>query len=308
MVFKTENRERFLLETARQMREGLIAVDTAARVIYANPAALKMAGRAGEDVDGQDVQSVFPFISSEELRPLFPAIFPRGEEPAHFHDVVLHNKERGHIIADGCVARVSGESGGGQAGVPVGYVILARDTSDSKQLSALINHRDNCDAVTGLYNSDVFIARLEEVLEKNKDSVIPRALLYIDVDFFQSVDNTGGVGASAVLLRQAAALIRKNTGGQDFPGHLKKDDFAVILSDCSHKNANAVARRLMEAFRRHCFQHDGKRWAITISIGGLALNAKAGTAQEALDLAYSACREAYKKGGNRIAFVSAGKK
>ncbi|MDR2490860.1 MAG: diguanylate cyclase [Spirochaetaceae bacterium] len=300
MEFSAPNKEYLFAQILNRLSEGIITIDNELHVTYANPSAITMAGMTESAVLGKPAQSVFQLINSQSLGQIIPGALPNGEDWVCFGDVVLRNVQHGQVIVDCFVRRITGADN-----APLGYLLLLRDVSESKKLSAMINFRDNYDSFTGLYNAAVFMEKLQESLDAAKAGNTSQALLYIDLDFFQGIKNTGGVETGGALLQEAAGLIRKNTGCGNISAHLKKDDFALLLLDCSQENVNTAAKRLLEAFRRYKFMYAGKPWAITISVGAYTLTGKDSLAETALHLAFSACREAYKKGGNRAAYVSA---
>ena len=300
MEFTGPNKEYLFSQILNRLSEGIVTIDNEFQVTYANPSAMVMAGMTETAVLGKPAQGVFQLINSKSLNQIIPGALPEGEDWVCFGDVVLRNLHHGQVIVDCFVRRINGADN-----APLGYLLLLRDVSEAKKLSAMINFRDNYDSFTGLYNAAVFMEKLQESLDTAKAGNMSQALLYIDLDFFQGIKNTGGVEAGGALLQEAAGLIRKNTGSGNISAHLKKDDFALLLLDCSQENVNAAAKRLLEAFRRYKFMYAGKQWAITISVGAYTLTGKDSLAETALNLAFSACREAYKKGGNRAAYVSA---
>ncbi|WP_428669839.1 putative bifunctional diguanylate cyclase/phosphodiesterase [Roseibium sp.] len=153
------------------------------------------------------------------------------------------------------------------------------------------------DDLTGLPNRRLFERELRETLEIKGS---PHAVILLDLDQFKSINDTGGHAVGDHLLRCVA---------RDLPGILHKnvllarlggDEFGLVLRNCTADEANAIGCRLREAVEKIDFSWEGLRYAVTASIGVVAIGEQAYTFSEALRAADVACYIAKERGRNRV--------
>jgi diguanylate cyclase (GGDEF)-like protein len=127
------------------------------------------------------------------------------------------------------------------------------------------------DPLTGLANRAGFSERLHQAFAAARRDGHDRhngfALFYIDLDRFKEInDRLGHAVGDAVLLemaRRLKALLRE----ADLAARLGGDEFAVIAAGCiRNEDARHLARTMNDALARPC-DIDGRRLAVTASIG-----------------------------------------
>ena len=143
------------------------------------------------------------------------------------------------------------------------------------------------DPLTWLPNQALFRARLESVLAVRRPRV---ALLHIDLDRFQDVNDLLGHDTGDQVLRQAAARIARAFPKGALLGHLGGDDFAALIEAAELVQAMRVARALLDACREP-FVVDCLALTITASVG-IALHP--GRAPDASGLIAHACYALYR--------------
>ncbi len=151
------------------------------------------------------------------------------------------------------------------------------------------------DRLTGLPNRQSFEHRMSAAIGHCNAG----ALLYIDLDQLQQMNDTGGYVAGDELLKRVAALVRSRTRGGDVVARLGGDEFGVFLVDCPLPSARGVADELLESIRSQRFAWQGKSFTITASIGVTAFQSEAPNGVELLVAADAACLMAKRRGGNR---------
>lgn len=115
------------------------------------------------------------------------------------------------------------------------YLKLKHQTDQLRLLSMI-------DGLTGIANRRTFDSRLEQEWLRSCRSGRPLSLMLFDIDFFKQYNDTYGHQAGDDCLRavakQAAASVKR-------PGELVArfggEEFAVILPDCPHEQAIALA-------------------------------------------------------------------
>ncbi|HEV2997997.1 MAG TPA: GGDEF domain-containing protein, partial [Solirubrobacteraceae bacterium] len=99
-------------------------------------------------------------------------------------------------------------------------------------------------------------------------------LLVIDLDHFKEVNDTLGHNAGDALIMEVAGLIRKRVRTSDLVARLGGDEFAVLLPRGAAKDAETVARALVEMFRARP-PVQGSDLRVTASVGVVAFGERA---------------------------------
>ncbi len=166
----------------------------------------------------------------------------------------------------------------------------------AEQSSAIL--QANQDVLTGLLNRRGFEYRLNQCLGARDASGMAHALLYMDLDQFQLLNDTSGHTAGDELLRQVAALLGTHTRSTDIVARLGGDEFAVLLQHCPVEQASEVSRKLISSVRDHRFWWDGKPFDTAVSIGIVPIAAGVTDISELLSIADTSCAVAKQRGRN----------
>ena len=92
-------------------------------------------------------------------------------------------------------------------------------------------------------------------------------MLFIDLDGFKGVNDTHGHEIGDELLRQVARRVSGLLRPQDFVARIGGDEFVVVVPGCGAQEANAIAQRILQAFRAPFPLKDDVSASITASIG-----------------------------------------
>uniref|UniRef100_UPI003751BE1F EAL domain-containing protein n=1 Tax=Undibacterium sp. TaxID=1914977 RepID=UPI003751BE1F len=151
------------------------------------------------------------------------------------------------------------------------YIGMFRDVTIEKSIDRKILHLQENDQLTGLKNLPNLIKvatnYLDACVEQEHHS--PKktaALLLIDIDYFQNINDTLGhhVG-DAVLIRIAQFLEKLSNPGYSL-ARQGGDEFAFFLPDASKEDAKHFAKHILQQLMLP-FEADGHRISLTASIG-----------------------------------------
>lgn len=149
-------------------------------------------------------------------------------------------------------------------GFPLTYFFLSQQVKLSVVVSEL--HRAvRTDGLTGLANRKAFFEEAEEVIAQGRPT--SKALLFIDVDHFKSVNDTFGHAIGDAVLRELAVVIRSSVREDDLVARLGGEEFAVLLIDADRSEAMRVAERIKINARNACRTIGAFDRAITVSMG-----------------------------------------
>jgi len=195
----------------------------------------------------------------------------------------------------------------GRAVVPgdrsAGFIWVMSDITRERDQRDRLQWAASHDRLTGLLNRAAFEALLDEACLHAAQA--PFCLLYIDLDRFKQVNDTGGHAAGDALLRGLVAELGRRLRKSDTLARLGGDEFAVILPGCPVPQAQALAERLRCAVETYRLGWDGHQFEVGASIGLVAANGLHASAEDVLRQADAACYQAKQAGRNQVA-LSAG--
>ena len=120
-----------------------------------------------------------------------------------------------------------------------GIVLASRDVSERKKAERRAQHPVQHDALTGLPNRMLMQRQLNQALSRARDSGGVVALMVIDLDRFELVNDSFGYPRGDALLKEVAQRVKSCLRDTDTVARLAGDEFTVVLPDL----ATASSRR-----------------------------------------------------------------
>lgn len=120
------------------------------------------------------------------------------------------------------------------------------------------------DALTGIPNWQSFSEVLERELERAKRYGQNLSLAYIDCDNFKKVNDQMGHQTGNQLLSIVASTIDKNIRKTDFVARIGGDEFSILLTGASAKDAEKIIKKIKELL---VIEMKDNYFAVTFSIG-----------------------------------------
>lgn len=160
------------------------------------------------------------------------------------------------------------------------------------------------DLLSRLPTPDLFRDRLNLAIAQAKRRKTHVALLYIDLDRFELVNDTHGPGEGDALLRAVALRLRQCLRKGDSLTRHRSDEFLVLLPDVgARSDAQAITEKVLQAFRAP-FPVGDDAFTATISMG-IALHPEDGnSAEDLIQHASVAMHHVKGQGGNACGFFS----
>jgi len=166
-----------------------------------------------------------------------------------------------------------------------------------KQLSAL-------DGLTGISNRRSFDERMEEEWGRERRSVAPLSLIFLDIDFFKPYNDTyGHLAGDECLVSVARSLKKTLHRPADFLARYGGEEFVVILPETNEDGAIKIAEDLRGAVDSMGMKHETSRAAdhVTVSLGTATMVPSKGTEpSDLIDAADKALYGAKEEGRNRV--------
>jgi diguanylate cyclase (GGDEF)-like protein/PAS domain S-box-containing protein len=186
---------------------------------------------------------------------------------------------------------------------------FARDISAAKLAEEKIKDLAFYDPLTGLANRRLISERLSQSVLMGTRTHRKRALLFIDLDDFKTLNDTLGHHFGDLLLQEVARRLAGCVRESDTVGRLGGDEFVVMLEDLSEipeiaaSQARTVAEKILASTARP-YELDGHQCRSGSSIGITLFGDNEKGVQDILQQADIAMYEAKKAGRNTISFFA----
>jgi diguanylate cyclase len=159
------------------------------------------------------------------------------------------------------------------------------------------------DALTGVFNKSSFGEALRNAASTSRSSATPFSLMVLDLDHFKKINDTHGHVVGDGVLCELCSVAREAMGPDGTFGRVGGEEFAALLEGASAKKMAEVAERVRKATEAHKFSFEGKRLAVTVSIGVAEyMPALSESVEELYERADAKLYEAKGAGRNRVCF------
>ena len=295
------NNELRLRNLVNNMREVLVEIDRAGKILFINPAWEKLTGYAIDHCLNK------PF-SQFLVQPQHQAHFVFGRlDQLHAYDMQIEVRAQ-----DGRSVwlRMSATQQHSDTGEFTGIVSTLEDISENLKLQASQREHEQSlyrltitDPLTGVYNRRHFDEMLANMMAMTLSKNHQLALLIIDIDGFKFINDTYGHPVGDEVLRTVAT--RLTLGAQrGTVARLAGDEFAVVLQNLGQDEAQVAARRIHQELSGVVIHLPVGELRIQSSIGVAVAPAFGRTPQDLVRAADVALYHAKKSGRNRVDTLS----
>lgn len=272
--------------TLQSIGDAVICTDAANRITFMNPVAEKLTGVAAGEALGEVLSHAYWPVDEESGQRIGLTRPSAGSR--------LHGDQNARAVL---VRRDDTRCSIRQMVSPImndrnefcGLVIVFQDFTDARALQRQLAYAAAHDALTGLANRSSFILTMEELVDQCRLTGGEHQFMFVDLDHFKAVNDTGGHAAGDALLKRVADVIRHALGPEDIVARIGGDEFAVILKSGAPARAAIAARSIIDAIRKLSFSWDGRAHSIGASIGLAPIRAGCGEVDEIIARADAAC-------------------
>ena len=121
-----------------------------------------------------------------------------------------------------------------------------RHAAERSRRERELAHQALHDALTGLPNRTLFADRLKQALNRLSRTNTCLAVMFLDLDGFKTVNDSGGHAAGDALLQAVATKLSHLLRGGDTAARIGGDEFVVLCEDVAGEtDAAAIAARLV---------------------------------------------------------------
>lgn len=308
-----KNRIRYILSAHRSKQElellsknyemildaaanGICGVNSARKINYINPAALRMLGYNVADVTGRNYMEIFKLSVPggdsffEDCCPFFDQ--QEAQCTISYDEARMMRRDGTSFPVDFHATPIlSGQQ-------LVGSVLVFQDITERQESAELIRYLANHDPLTNLPNRNYFRRRLPQAISLAKRYKRLLCLLFIDLDRFKPINDQYGHGVGDIVLVQVAERLRAVLRTSDSVCRLGGDEFVILLESTSTiEGAVMVAQKAIEALNEP-IEADDHICYIGASIGISVFPKDCEDSETMLRNADIAMYEAKKKGRN----------
>ncbi len=184
-------------------------------------------------------------------------------------------------------------------------ISIQRDLTGRIANEAELAFSSTHDGLTGLGNRSRFIPHLRRALrDPGEEWQREKSLILVDIDRFDSVNDTFGHRAGDIVLAGAAARLRLCASRTDAVARMGGDEFAILLEDGYDSDALIATELIAKQFEAPFDTGVGEVF-VTLSIGVITFSGGFWDAETLLRNADTALYRAKQEGGNRcVTFAS----
>ena len=280
--------------------ECIIITDTQSRIVDVNPAVLRVAGYAREEMLGQTPRLL---QSGRHDARFYAEMWQSIKNTGKWSGEVWNRRKNGEIYPEWLsITTVTGEDG-----EVTHYVGSAIDITERKQREADIHNLAFYDLLTQLPNRRMLMDRLYQALVTGVSGSGYGALLLIGLDNFKSINDAKGHGVGDFILLKVASRLKACVGEDDTIVRLGGDEFVAVLENLSDKTEQAEAQTRLVAEKIHDainqpYTLQGHEYHITTSIGVSLFREHEMSVDELLKRADTAMHQAKQSGRNVLRF------
>ena len=240
--------------------EGVLVTDRQGLIVHVNRAFMRITGYQQEEVLGQRPSK---FKSGRHGVPFYQQIYATLAAKGEWSGEIWNRRKSGEIYPQWQTIRTISDDRGELSH----YVAVFSDISAIKHTEQELAFLAHHDPLTNLPNRLLFNDRVEQALASAQANKRGCALLLLDLDHFQSINDGLGHTVGDQLLKLAGERLAQVLGNGVTLARLGGDEFGVLAENCQQVGqAGKLAQALIERMREP-FEFDGHRLFISVSVG-----------------------------------------
>ncbi len=277
--------------------EAIVVTDLNATIQRVNPAFTEITGYEEWEVLGKNPNLL---SSGRHDAAFYQTMWKQLHEKGHWQGEIWNRRKDGTIYPEWLTITVVEDD----SGEICQYASIFSDLSEIKKSEARIKRLAYFDELTRLPNRKMFNDRLHLSLGYAQEHGHKAALAFLDLDFFQRINDRLGLEAGDLVLREVGRRIEAQLDEGDTVARFGGDSFNMILTDVEDDTVvSEFLNRLLQAIKQPIVI-SGKEVQLTASVGVSFFPTDATIAEELFQCAEVAVKQAKDFGRNSFRFFS----
>ena len=212
----------------------MVVSDENGIILRVNQAFAQSTGYSADEAIGKKTAIL---KSGRHDRAFYEAFWSALQEKHYWQGVIWNRRKNGNVYAEWLT--INGVLS--PAGKVTHYVGSFSDITQNKEAEAEVHRLAYYDPLTQLPNRRLLQDRLGQALTAAGRSGMCGAVLFLDLDNFNTLNDTRGHATGDLLLTQVAQRLGRSLGEADTVARLGGDEFVIVLEDLSDDRATAAA-------------------------------------------------------------------
>lgn len=154
------------------------------------------------------------------------------------------------------------EKGKGNMKQLIGKMVCVQEEVEEKQL---MRDKAEKDPLTGIFNRDGFVQKIETILTQEKSSI---SYAVMDIDNFKKVNDTLGHAGGDVALKILAEQLKNLYPEKSIPARYGGDEFVLLIWDTEKQKVEELLQSLVTTMNQEIV-YQGAKKTISISLGAV---------------------------------------
>ncbi|MBA3659743.1 MAG: diguanylate cyclase [Gemmatimonadales bacterium] len=143
----------------------------------------------------------------------------------------------------------------------------AYDMEQAVQGQEQMRHLAETDALTGCFNRRALMEKLEQEMDRAARYATMLTGMMVDIDNFKPINDTYGHLVGDRVLKQLAALLKREQRSVDVVARYGGEEFVVLLPETTAAESRNFAERILKRVASYEFGEADRPVRVTISIG-----------------------------------------
>lgn len=297
-VQKLHEQQQKLTATAFETgEEGIVITDAHSIILKVNRRFTEITGYSTFEALGQPIRIL---QSGRHDAVFYERMWQALRNEGSWQGEIWNRRKNGEVYPEWLSISVVSDT----AGKVSHYIAMFSDLTRKKESDELIWKQANFDSLTGIPNRRMLIDRLRQCIKKSLGTKQPLALMFLDIDHFQEVNDTLGHDMGDLLLKEVARRLGNHIETAGSIARLGGDEFALLLDDLrDHVTVEQTAQELLHLLAEP-YRLGLETVYITASIGITLYPVDTEDAEVLISNADHALYAAKKEGRNRFNYFT----
>ncbi|NHZ37115.1 bifunctional diguanylate cyclase/phosphodiesterase [Massilia rubra] len=241
-------------------RDGIVVTDAASNIVAVNGAFERITQYSESEVLGRNIRMLRSNLHDIDF---YRQVWETVARDGHWRGEIWNRRKNGEVFPEWLTVSAVASAEHGMAGYVGVFTDLSDITEANEQLQFMVNH----DPLTRLPNRSLLNDRLEQAIEAAHQAQRAIAVLLLNIDRLQRVNDSIGHDAGDLLLREMAQRLLARLHPGDTLARIGSDEFVLVLSRVDdNDDINAAAQQMLDTVAAPC-QLLGHEVVVTASVG-----------------------------------------